>query len=321
MGETDLFIITHRKAQEVDGVIDAVRAKGLSVERVNLCQYPEQATFSWSPDTDSKTPFAAAKVGWFHNPGRYSITRTLEGHGRELALRECEGFWEGLALANDCHWLNNPKSLILSSRKIGQISTARRLGITVPETLVSNDPIEAAEFLAKHEGAVVKSLANGFSVYGEEQLKLYSRYYSTLPSELTEGLQYSPMVFQRRIRKSNELRVTCVDGTYFGLIANTSDLSSENIDIRRLDYSAEQERFRGIDVPSDVARASQKLMDNFSLSYAGLDWIQDTDGSWCFLELNAMGAFKWSELQGAGNITDTLANAIIRRAESDVDTH
>lgn len=319
MGETDLLLITHRKAQEVDGVIDAVRAKGLLVERVNLCQYPEQENYSWSScQTDNLRRFARAKVGWFHNSGRYSISRSLEGHGRELALRECDGFWEGIGLAIDCDWVNHPQYLILSSRKLGQIAMATRLGIAVPETLVSNDPTEVVDFFSKHQGAVVKSLANGYSVYRDEHLKLYSRFYRQLPHEIAEGLRYSPMIFQRRISKLNELRVTCIDGACFGLIADTSDMEGENVDIRRLDYKAEQGRFRGIDVPDDISRASQMLMDKLKLSYAGLDWIQDADGDWHFLELNSMGAFKWSELQGAGDITAALAEAIVRRVESRV---
>jgi len=319
VGEIDLLLITHRKAQEVDGVIDAVRAKGLSVERVNLCRYPEQATYTWSSIPLDRPPnFPKARVGWFHNPGLYSISRSLDGHGRELALKECEGFWEGLALAIDLDWLNHPEALILSSRKLAQVDVATRLGISVPETLVSNDPVAVARFFVQHHGAVVKSLANGYSVYREERLKLYSRYYSKLPAELADGLSYSPMVFQRCIEKRCELRVTCVDGECFGLVADTSDLTSENIDIRRLDYEAEKSRFLGIKVPEPVLDASLALMSHFKLAYAGLDWIQDVNGEWYFLELNCMGAFKWSELQGAGDITTALASAIARRVSNRV---
>ncbi len=314
MGNTDLLLITHRKALEVDGVIDAIRSQGLSVERINLCQYPEDASYTWTPMQVSVSPLIMrAKVGWFHDPGRYTICRSLEGHGRELALRECDGFWEGLALATEATWVNPPASLILSSRKLYQLAVAKQLGIAVPETLISNDLVEVDQFFTRHQGAVTKSLANGYSVYGEEQLKLYSRYYPQLPASVAEGLSYSPMVFQRRIEKRRELRVTCVDGECFGLVADTSDLIGENVDIRRLDYQSEKDRFMGIEVPLPIVDASRKLVDHFNLSYAGLDWIEDVTGAWFFLELNCMGAFKWSELCGAGDITCALANAIVRR--------
>ncbi|MDA8586769.1 hypothetical protein N9L47_10975 [Rhodobacteraceae bacterium] len=317
MGETDLLIITHRKAQEVDGVIDAVRAHGKSVERINLCQYPEDITYSWSAyKFGSLLQVGKASVGWFHNPGRYSIAQSLTGHGREIALRECDGFWEGIGLSIDCDWLNHPQSLILSSRKLSQIAMARRLEIKLPDTLVSNNSTEVADFFSRHKGAVAKSIANGYSVYGDEQVKLYSRYFDRLPDDIASGLRFSPMIFQKCIRKLNELRVTCIDRECFGLIADTSDLGDEDIDIRRLNYQNEQARFQGVVVPDDIKRSSLQLMDHFNLSYAGLDWIQDSDGEWYFLELNAMGAFKWSEIQGAGDITTALAKAILRRFEN-----
>lgn len=317
MGGTDLLILTHRKAQEVDGVIDAVRAHGHSVERINLCQYPEDAAYSWSAsNVGYLSQVGTTKVGWFHNPGRYSISRTLEGHGREIALRECDGFWEGIGLSIQCEWLNHPQSLVLSSRKLSQIAIAKRLDIAVPDTLVSNSPTEVAEFFSVHQGAVAKSIANGYSVYGEEHIKLYSRYFERLPNDLADGLRLSPMIFQKYIRKQNELRVTCIDGECFGLIADTTDLGDEKIDIRQLNYQDERARFRGAGVPDDVMRSSLQLLDHFKLSYAGLDWIQGPDGEWYFLEMNAMGSFKWSEIQGAGDITTALTKAILQRIEA-----
>lgn len=315
MSVPDVLIITHQRATEVDGVIDLLRQGGLSIERRNLCQYPEHSAFTWKlePEPGTFRPIAG-RVGWIHNTGRYTIARSLEGHGRELALRECDAFWEGAALAANLFWLNPPAALILSSRKLHQLSRARELGIPVPPTIVSNNPASVLAFFKEYGGAVVKSLANGYSVYGKENLKLYSRFYLYPPSELLDGLAYSPMIFQERIRKRRELRVTVVEDHCFGMVADTSGISNEDIDLRRLNYATERHRFKGLTVPGYVAAASRAITNSFGLSYAGLDWIEDEHGEWLFLELNCMGAFKWSELCGAGDITTAIAEALVRRA-------
>lgn len=311
----DVVLVTHQRATEVDGVIDLLRAKGLSVERFNLCQYPERSNFSWDPEAESGLGLLLAHgAGWFHNPGRYTIARSLEGHGRELSLRECDAFWDGAALAASLSWLNPPAALILSSRKLHQLSRARELGIPIPLTLVSNDRNAVSSFFKQCEGAVAKSLANGYSIYGKEHLKVYTRFYTHPPEELLDGLIYSPMIFQHRINKRRELRVTVVDSQCFGMVADTSDIGSEDVDLRHLDYDMERHRFGGLTVPDHMAAASRAIMDSFGLSYAGLDWIEDQHGQWLFLELNCMGAFKWSELCGAGDITTAIADALIRRA-------
>ncbi|MCB1469852.1 MAG: hypothetical protein KDK08_22505 [Rhizobiaceae bacterium] len=310
-------MITNQRATEVDGVIDIIRSRGLSIERFNLCQYPENSAFSWAPNTESSNEVVlAGRAGWFHDPGRYTIAHSLEGHGRELALRECDAFWEGATLAAPLSWLNPPDALILSSRKLQQLFRAHELGIPAPPTLVSNDRNTACAFFKKFSGAVVKSLASGYSIYGKEKLKLYSRFYANPPEELLEGLTYSPMVFQKRVPKRRELRVTVVEDHCFGMVADTSGFNSEDVDLRRLDYDTERHRFAGLTVPDHVAAASRKIVASFGLTYAGLDWIEDEHGKWLFLELNCMGAFKWSELCGAGDITTAIADALTQRVKS-----
>lgn len=318
MGVPDVVIVTNQRATEVDGIIDLCRSRGLSIKRFNLCQYPERSAFSWAPEAESGMgQILAGRAGWFHDPGRYTIAHSLEGHGRELALRECDAFWEGAALAASLSWLNPPAALILSSRKLHQLSRALELGIPVPSTLVSNDRNAVCSFFEKFGGAVAKSLANGYSIYGEEKLKLYSRFYACPPDELLDGLTYSPMIFQERVPKGREIRVTVVENRCFGMVADTSDLGSEDVDLRRVDYDAERHRFAGLPVPDHVAAASRAIVASFGLSYAGLDWIEDDDERWLFLELNCMGAFKWSELCGAGDITTAIADALTQRALSD----
>lgn len=315
MQEPDVVLITNQRATEVDGVIDILRSRRLSIERINLCQYPERAGYSWAPDAvGGNKAVLVGRAGWFHDPGRYTIAHSLQGHGRELSLRECDGFWEGAALAAPLSWLNPPDALILSSRKLHQLSRARELGILLPPTLVSNDPNAACSFFEKYDGAVAKSIANGFSIYGDESLKLYSRFYMSPPEDLLNGLTYSPMIFQQRISSIRELRVTVVEDCCFGMVADTSDLNWGEVDLRRLDYKKEKHRFAGLTVPDYVAKASRAMVSSFGLSYAGLDWIEDKDGQWFFLEINCMGAFKWSELCGAGDITTAIADALTQRA-------
>ena len=317
MTAADIILITHQRAVEVDGVIDLLQADGLSVERLNLCQYPESASYSWSPHREVKNSnlekLLSARVGWFHNPGHYTIARSLAGHARELAFRECQGFWYGVTTSADIKWLNAPASLHQASHKLSQLAQAQEMGLPIPPTLVSNDKTEVQAFFDKYKGAIVKSLANGYSVYGEEQLKLYSRFYEHPPTSLLKGLSYCPMIFQRPIQKRRELRVTIVDEQCFGMVAELDNLAKGTVDIRRLDYRKERGRFSGMTVPNVVAEASHQMARAFGLAYAGLDWLQDEDGTWIFLELNSMGAFKWSEICGAGPISSAIAAALSRR--------
>ena len=55
---------------------------------------------------------------------------------------------EALPVLADWQWINHPRSHRYARWKPAQLSVARRLGFTTPQTVISNDPEEIRAFYA-----------------------------------------------------------------------------------------------------------------------------------------------------------------------------
>jgi|GEM_PF-2462402 len=304
------FIISHQEAREIDGVIDIFRKAGGDVERINLCQYPEALTLTLRNLRESgNKPLAA---GWMHNTGELSFSTYLTGMERHVAETESDAFIDAYVAELNCRWLNSPGAIKAASNKPQQLRLAEKLGLPVPEYCITNDPVELENF-ASERNLIMKSLATGYMHYGTgDGWKFYTQRV-TVNDLLLQALRYGPQIFQGEILRAKEVRVTVVDGNCHSIGIDCSNLPENIVDIRELDYEAERKRFHVPESLDQIEALSIKLVDSLNLGYAGLDWLIDDDGRPFFLEANACGSFKWFEQCGAGDITGSIAEALLSR--------
>ncbi len=318
MKSGSVFIITNQKEQEVDGVIDFLRDKGINIIRWNLCQFPEKESYTVSPlsllfpKLISKTTYPS--VGWVHHFGQFSIDKSLTGLEREVSLRETRSFAEGILSSLECSWLNRPSAVVRASNKIYQLISAARLKIPVPDFVISNDELQVKEFSSKYDSVILKSISTGFISYGDLSFKVYTKQFTEVPEDIFSGLKYGPVIVQQQIKKKKEFRITIVDKKCFSIEVDYKDIP-EATDVRELIQKSNRHLFRRANNIREIEDISIELTHHFGLNYAGFDWILSTEGSYYFLELNPLGSFKWYEQCGSFNITEELGEALIRRIQ------
>jgi hypothetical protein len=307
-GAKHLTVYAGQQSQEIDGVVDLLRAGGWSLTRHNISEYPERYFVSYS--AESKVSRGAH---WLHSVPPFSTASSLTGLEREVSLRECIAFWEGVWKdVPTSRWLNTPASISAASNKLFQLKLATRLGINVPQWLVSNSSDAIAEFAAAHGDVVLKSLSSGFIPYGAESFKFYTRRATPALLDRLSGANLSPVIVQNRVHKRYEVRATIVANEVY-----CSALDYEKIpdvtDYRELDLRAHREAFAKcpVSLADQVADASRKIAAEYGLRFAGLDWVVDLAGTPHFLEINPLPSFKWYELCGAGDISGALARALM----------
>lgn len=310
-----VLVVASRSTREVDGVIDRLRTRGCEVVRLSPCQYPEWETYSWK--SGGRGAFDHVRAAWLCDFSGWSIEGELVGIEREVALAETTAFAEGLFLSMSASWLNRPEAVRSASRKLLQLATAERLGVTVPPTCITNDAQEARRFCGQNDRVVAKPLATGFIRYGPDLLKTYTRALDADADSIFNGLSRGPLIFQGRIDKVEEIRCIVVDGEAVLVRFDLRGLSPELVDIRTLDYARERARFTAcIDRP-DLAKASKSIVGALGLSYGCLDWAVDARGHAFFLECNPLGSFKWFEICGGADITGHISDALVRRCSNE----
>jgi glutathione synthase/RimK-type ligase-like ATP-grasp enzyme len=308
----DVLVIAARHTREVDGVIDKLRDRGLSVMRLAICQYPESKEITWSPDRAARA-FGGPRVAWLCDLSGYSTESTLVGLSRAVSLAECQSFIEGSLLAIGAHWLNPPATVYVASLKVFQLAVARTLGIQAPETCVTNAPEEARKFIARHQSVVAKSLATGFITYGGQSYKFFTRRVLQNDEATIHALRFGPLIFQEEVIKSEEIRVVVVDNETFAMRLDLKAINSLEVDIRSLDYQSHQAMFSDCTDRHDLFEASRRIVKALGLAYGCLDWAVDRAGNAYFLECNPLGSFKWAEICTGLDISGSIASALHRR--------
>lgn len=218
---------------------------------------------------------------------------------RAMATRENEAFLRGLwrTVGRGAFQVNPMSSREASNSKAVQLQEARAAGLTVPPTLVSNDPERIRAFLERHGEVIYKPFFP--AQWGEaEQPDDALAILVTTPitaSDLPEDdlLRLTAGIFQKAVPKAHELRVT-----WMGRHHVTAELHSQESDLTRVDWRIGQGHLRMTSgtLPEEVERGCQRLMDRLGLVFGCFDFIVTPEGRHVFLEVNPMGQFLWKEV-------------------------
>lgn len=233
-------------------------------------------------------------VVWYRRPTTPVLPATLHPGDLPVARRECLDFFAGLyhLAAPDAFWVN-PLTARRAELKPVQLREAVRAGLTVPATLLSNDPARIRRFLAEHQGsAIYKPFHPAQWDSGDSAAVLLTS--EVGPDDLPDDeiLRLTPGIFQARIEKAHELRVTVM-----GEHVVTARLLSQESDETRTDWRAGAGRLQveASQLPREVEESCLRLMRSLGILFGAFDFIVTPEGEHVFLEVNPAGQFLWVE--------------------------
>ncbi len=260
---------------------------------------------------DRYTPTQFSNV-WFRRPERLAdprLTGTPEGR---YALDEWAEALEGfLAHIPPCKWMNCPVSNAAASHKMEQLTTARDLGLEVPDTLVTQEPEALRQFFALHKGRViVKPMAGGYVKRQPDETDslIYTNPLRSADLENLDDLTLCPTLFQPFIDKSYDVRITVVDKDIHAVeIHVTEDDGSQRCDVRRNNMVGAT--YRQIALPLNVTSGIYSLVSHYGLRFAAIDMAVGRDGTWYFLEVNPNGQWAWLDLTAGTAICNSFVRS------------
>jgi glutathione synthase/RimK-type ligase-like ATP-grasp enzyme len=174
-----------------------------------------------------------------------------------------------------------------------QLAVAQRLGLAIPETVISNDPDAVRAFVRRRGAVVAKMLVQpaGPITDGEADVVFTTAITAEDVAEL-DGLELCPMIFQEQIENQLDVRVTIAGRRVFGAALDRAARGGGDPDWRRQSFALDRApMWAPYEVPDAVAAPLLRLLDHFGLNYGAADLIVRPDGRHVFLELNASGAF------------------------------
>lgn len=245
---------------------------------------------------------------WVRRPSPYEGPPELSGQDRRFAAEQA--LWGAggiLASLPGAHYVNHPWSNRAAEFKPAQLSTAQGCGFLVPSTVITDDPDEARTFAAQQSGGVVyKPVWNTPYRVDDQPNSVWVR--EVRAAEITDAVSVCPHMFQAKVDKAFDVRVTAVGARLFGVRIDSPDLDWR--------YRQDLMTCTPIEVPASVARAVATYLAELRLHYGAFDFAVTPAGDWYFLECNPNGQWAWQPAQ----TTAAIAQALTDQLEKGPDT-
>ncbi|MFJ8738015.1 ATP-grasp ribosomal peptide maturase [Embleya sp. NPDC127516] len=242
----------------------------------------------------------AVRAYYHRRPSRHLLTGDDQAE-RFAAHETWRGLGGVLGALPGCLYVSHPLAIGRAEFKPTQLAIAGYLGLRVPATLITNDVDEAKAFCADHT-AIYKPLhAHAYTV-GNRPAGIYAA--PVTAGELTDAVRACPHLFQERIDKAADVRVTVVGDRVFGArITSPPGVLDWRSDYANLAYDE-------IGCPAEVITGVQHMLSQFGLLFGAFDFAVTPAGEWWFLELNPNGQWAWVEDQTGLPIASALADLL-----------
>ncbi len=215
----------------------------------------------------------------------------LEASFQAFAQGEWRTVFQSLeSLLSDAHWVNSAEAQHRASSKAVQLAVARRLGFEIPETCITNDPVDVIGLFDRHPRVVYKAL-NGH-VFADQTSILTTEVARQTILDSSDAVRRAPGIFQQLIEKEYELRITVVGSEVFPALIRTPKYGDAAIDWRHAHCA---DIFENCTLDPLIKTLILGFQKEFKLRFGAYDLIVAKNGGIYFLECNPAGQFLWLE--------------------------
>lgn len=315
-------VITRDQDTAADLVVRELTIRGVAVFRFDLADFPERLTQAaylvpgrgrWTGALKGDrrdVDLSAVSAVWYRKPSQFRFHAGMSATEQQWAAAEAfAGFGGQLAALPDVHWVNHPHRIAEADHKPLQLARADACGLTVPASLLTNDPEEARAFCHVHRdtGVIYKPMRGGPVSESGQHVALWAN--TVTAEDITDGVARTSHLFQARVPCAYSVRLTVVGDRLFAARIDAPD-GSTAVDWRKdHDHLA----YTPIEVPDDVAAGTRRLVRSFGLAYAAIDYVVTPDGQWAFIgDLNPGGQWAWIQHHTGLPIAAALADELAK---------
>jgi glutathione synthase/RimK-type ligase-like ATP-grasp enzyme len=311
-----ILIISSAHDVHAQAVLGELGRRGARVRLLDLSDFPMRMSMTGRFDNTGHHDFelvladggrarmSEVTAVWWRRPQAFGVPGAVGGAARQFAYAEAATAFQGMWQSSRARWVNDVVRDAAAAHKPWQLSVAKGVGLTIPETLITNCPKEARAFWAGRPGEVVyKAFSASYQAWRETRV--------LRPGEeaLAEAVRLAPVIFQRYVPAVADLRVTVVG----------ERVMAAEADARGGEYAVDVRFNTGVTyrphaLPVEVERKLLALVRRMGLEYGAIDLRLTPEGEYVFLEINPAGQFLYVE-QAAGipiaaAVAEHLAGAV-----------
>lgn len=279
-----------------------LRQRGVDVEVMDSRWFPTQARLHYDPARGEgvlRLPHgrslawsAVHAVYWrcHYGPG----VPALPDAGQQfIADYDAQGLLDTLLKSLPARWVNGWHAQELHRTKPVQLARVARLGIPIPATIVTNDPDQLRQFVARHPRCIFKPVQGGAHAQRVEPRHL--------ADDHLDHLRLAPVTIQEEVPGTNVR----------AFVAGARVLACE-ISTPCLDYRDDpQARLLVHSLDPQTEAACRRIAQALDLLWTGIDFRLTPGGQYVFLEANPSPMFLGFEQATGLPLTEALADVLL----------
>jgi hypothetical protein len=283
-------------------VKEAIEQVGIPAHYFDTRQFPGLLRLSWFP-VDQSGHLRLPTGEWLNmndvhsvfwrSLAEFSVPSLPDAHQHQIALKDCESTLRSFIQGSSARWVNSWTAYQFHKEKPRQLARVHTLGVSIPATLISNDPEAVAAFASTYKNVIFKP------VYGGAHTRFVTEEHLA-PQRLNMVLGISPVTLQEFIPGTN-LRSYVIGDAVF-----TAELRSSSIDFR----ADARVQLISTDLPPEVKEQCRTIARALGLEWTAIDWRLSPEGRYVFLEANPSPMFLHFERQTGFPITQTLVELL-----------
>lgn len=320
-----ILIICEQGNPHGTAIAQEIMRRGEQVARFDHSAFPAESEISfWASGAEGvhrslrtrgeMVDLDAITAVWLWLPAQPVPHQMVRGAAERRFIQSAgEYFLRDLWQTVDSTWVPGPWSqLMRAENKMSQLQLAGDIGFDIPPTLVSNSPADFAEFYRECNGDVISKIVHSRAWQSIEEYEPlgYTQVVSKRDSGYAHTIRYCPSIFQARVPKLFELRVTVVGGRVFAAEIHSQQSRRSRDDWRR--YELRKTPYRVHDLPNEIEQSCLALVKALGVVFGAIDMIVTPEGRYVFLEINTLGAaWLWIEELTGMPITSAICELLL----------
>lgn len=319
MKKDKILIITSKEDTHADYVIEKAN-NDKEIVRLNTEDFASNCIVDYNLDTlsvhilDSDIKFQSnvIKSVWFRRPKDIVVQNYSDDGIVTFINKQYNAFLRGLYFCthDSAKWINPLPALHRSRIKLQQLQLAYKLGMKVPDTIVTNDPKLVIDFFRKNSTICTKSLDEpNFTIDGYLYPMLTRKIESIEElEEKKESLSICPHLFQEYIDKKMDIRVIIFEKDIFAFEIHSQTNEYSITDFRGV--HPEKLKHKKHVLPKGIKEKILKFVSQQGLVYSAIDLVVTEKDKYYFLENNPNGQWLWLELQTGFSLSNELISLL-----------
>lgn len=203
--------------------------------------------------------------------------------------------------------INHPFKNFSASIKPSQLLLARKLGLIIPATLVTNHPASAQKMIHKTP-SVSKGVSMSWALKDNKNYAIYVNEISEEQLNNIENIKSCPATIQEKIRKKCDVRITVVGNEVFYFKVKGE---LEKTDWRE-EIRTDSLTYEHFDIDEEFKSILLRFNGELGLKFSAFDFVLGEDNVLYFLECNPNGQWLWLDYEIDGAISDSFVEILTR---------